>query len=91
MRSRRADGTTTTMMMMGRTWASTARARGPAKEHEGVYGVGEAGQHAMQRAQEDGKRTRRYRCSGYLDTIYLLCESPSGNLSRDAGYLRIPS
>ena len=29
--------------------------------------------------------------AGHLDTIYLVWESPSSNLSRDAGYLRVPS
>ena len=39
---RRADGTTT-MMLMGHTWANTARAYGPVKEQEGVHGIGTAG------------------------------------------------
>ena len=29
--------------------------------------------------------------AGRVDTIYLLLESPSGHLSRDASYLRVPS
>jgi hypothetical protein len=58
MRSRRADGTTATMMLMEHTRANTARAHGPAKDQEGVHGVGTAGQHARQRAHEDDTRTR---------------------------------
>ncbi len=59
----------------GHTWASTARARGPSKEQEGVHVVGTAGQHVKQRAHEDGTRTKQNKTlmftAGRLDTIYL--------------------
>ncbi len=92
MRTQRGDGT---MMTMRHTRAKTARAHGPAKEREGIHRVGTVGQHGKQHAHEDS-RTRlntdvRRRPAGRLDTIYLLWETPSGNLSRDAGYLRVPS
>ena len=59
MRSRRADWTTTTIVLTGHTRENTARAHGPAKEQEGVHGGGTLGQHAKQRAHEDETRTRR--------------------------------
>ena len=59
MRSWRADGTTTTMMLTGHTRTITARAHGPAKKQESVHGVGTAGQHAKQRAHEDENGTQR--------------------------------
>ena len=68
MRSRRADGMTTTMMLTGYTWASTAQARGPAKEQEGVHGVGAVGQHTKQRAHENNTRTSRATGEIYLGT-----------------------
>ena len=64
MLSRRANGTTMTMMLMGHMWGNTARARGPAKEQEYVHGVGTARQHAKQRAHEDtgtGQRNKDVR------------------------------
>ena len=97
MRSRRADGTTTTMMLMGHTWANTARAYGPAKEQEGVHGIGTAGQYAKQRAHEDETRTRRTRRNTdvrrrpFRHDISIMKESVGRSISRDAGYLRVPS
>jgi hypothetical protein len=74
------------MMLMGHTWASTARAHGSAKEQGGVHGVGTAGQHAKQRAHEGETRTRRdetpmFAAGRGLDTIYLLWECLSGGRS----------
>ena len=60
-----------------------------------VYGKVELDSKAGQERARTGTRTRRDKtlmfAAGRLDTIYLLWESPSGNLSRDADYLRVPS
>jgi hypothetical protein len=94
MHSRRADGTMMIMMLTGHTrMMRTARVHGSAKEQKGVNGVGTAGQHAKQCAHEDENETRQNTdfTAGHPDTIYLSWESPSGDLSRDDGYLRVPS
>ena len=88
----------TTMMLMGHKRANTARVHGQAKEQERVctgLGQQDSTQSSVRTKTRGGQgqetRKKLMFAAGRLDTIYLLWENPSGDLSRNAGYLRVPS
>ena len=104
MRLQRADGTKT-MVLMGYMWANTARANGPAaRESKRVYtGSGQLESTRSDtctgtRNDDKGQDETPILAAGHLDTISIMGESsraillhsPSGDLCRDAGYLRAP-
>ena len=58
MRSRRADGMRT-MMLMGYTWVNKARPMARLVKQEGIHGIGTAGEHAKRHVHGKEERERR--------------------------------